>query len=126
MSILHLDTHVAAWLWAGDRTRLRPVWPALVRSDLAISGATILELGFLFEIGRLTEPANLVVKELIGELGLQISGAPLGRVVEEALLLTWTRDPFDRLIAANARCDDARLVTKDRRILDHCPWARWS
>jgi PIN domain nuclease of toxin-antitoxin system len=126
VALLHLDTHVAAWLWAGDRTRLRSVWTALTRAELAISPAVVLELGFLFEIGRVTEPANVVVKELVGEIGLQVSGTPFARVTEEALGLSWTRDPFDRLIVAHARCDGAKLVTRDQTILDHCSWARWS
>lgn len=126
MALLHLDTHVAAWLWAGDRSRLRPVWSALSRAELAISPAAVLELGFLFEIGRLAEPANVVVKDLVGEVGLQVSGASFARVIDEALALTWTRDPFDRLIVAHARSDGAKLLTRDRTILDHCSWARWS
>ena len=37
----------------------------------------------------------------------------------------WTRDPFDRLIAAQAIVADAPLVTADRTILEHLPLATW-
>lgn len=126
MALVHLDTHVATWLWAGDRRRLRPVWKTLRRSELAISPAAVLELGFLFEIGRIQEPAPRVVEALVGEAGLHVSAAPLSRIVDEALSLAWTRDPFDRLIVANARVEGATLLTRDGAILDSCPWARWS
>jgi PIN domain nuclease of toxin-antitoxin system len=45
--------------------------------------------------------------------------------VDCALSETWARDPFDRLIVANARARDAVLVTKDERILRHYPLAVW-
>lgn len=39
--------------------------------------------------------------------------------------LTWTRDPFDRMIAAHAIVADTPLLTADRTILDHLPLASW-
>jgi len=37
----------------------------------------------------------------------------------------WGRDPFDRLIVANARAADAVLITKDQRIHMNYPRAVW-
>jgi PIN domain nuclease of toxin-antitoxin system len=45
--------------------------------------------------------------------------------VQAAAGLTWTRDPFDRLIAAHAIVADAPLLTADRTILDNLPQAIW-
>jgi PIN domain nuclease of toxin-antitoxin system len=45
--------------------------------------------------------------------------------VDAALPIHWTRDPFDRLIAAHAIASNARLDTKDRLIRQHCPNALW-
>ncbi|MBW8060344.1 MAG: type II toxin-antitoxin system VapC family toxin [Solirubrobacterales bacterium] len=39
--------------------------------------------------------------------------------------LSWTHDPFDRLIAAHAIVADAPLITADRTILAHLPLAIW-
>jgi PIN domain nuclease of toxin-antitoxin system len=39
--------------------------------------------------------------------------------------LSWTHDPFDRLIAAHAIVADAPLVTADRTILENLPLATW-
>jgi PIN domain nuclease of toxin-antitoxin system len=39
--------------------------------------------------------------------------------------LGWTRDPFDRLIAAQALVANATLVTKDTLMSKHCPAALW-
>lgn len=46
-------------------------------------------------------------------------------MVELELLLSWTRDPFDRLIVANALADGADLVTADERIRQHTDIAVW-
>jgi PIN domain nuclease of toxin-antitoxin system len=45
--------------------------------------------------------------------------------VQAAAGLTWTRDPFDRLIAAHAILSGAPLLTADRRILANLPQATW-
>jgi PIN domain nuclease of toxin-antitoxin system len=50
---------------------------------------------------------------------------PTAELVRAALDLTWTRDPFDRLIAAHAVVADAPLVTAHRTILEHLPQAVW-
>lgn len=39
---------------------------------------------------------------------------PFPDVVKRALTVTWTQDPFDRLIVAQAATRNARLLTKDR------------
>ena len=55
-----------------------------------------------------------------------VSKAPLFEVMEQALALTWTRDPFDRLIVGNALADGAVLLTRDRVILERCRSAAWA
>lgn len=42
-----------------------------------------------------------------------------------ALKESWTRDPFDRLIVANAKAAGAPLITKDERIRKHYRRAIW-
>jgi len=45
--------------------------------------------------------------------------------VRAAVDLTWTRDPFDRLIDAHAIAASVPLLTADRAILEHLPLATW-
>ncbi len=45
--------------------------------------------------------------------------------MEHSLKEGWTRDPFDRLIVANAKAANASLVTKDERILKNYSRAVW-
>jgi PIN domain nuclease of toxin-antitoxin system len=124
-AVIHLDTHVVAWLWAGDVRPLGRVTAILDREDLVISPMVVLELQYLHEIGRLVDPARDILADLVARIGLRTSDAPFGRIVERSLGLDWTRDPFDRLIVANAIVDGCSLLTRDATIRKHFRGARW-
>jgi PIN domain nuclease of toxin-antitoxin system len=84
-----------------------------------------LELTYLYEVGRVTEPAAAPLGALRRTIGLEVADASLTAVAQAAATLSWTRDPFDRLIAAQAVVADAPLVTADRTILANLPLATW-
>ncbi len=122
----YFDTHVLAWAYAGERERLGAAAArAIQEGDVMASPMAVLELEFLHEIGRLKPHASMVVEVLAGEIGLRICDLPFHIVARLGIQENWTRDPFDRLIVANARAADAALVTKDDRILRHYPRAVW-
>jgi PIN domain nuclease of toxin-antitoxin system len=82
-------------------------------------------LTYLYEIGRVSEPASAPLSTLRRELGLQIADVSLADVVDAATGVSWTRDPFDRLISAHAIVANASLVTADETIREHLPLAVW-
>jgi PIN domain nuclease of toxin-antitoxin system len=125
-TVIHLDTHVVVWLYAGDLVRL----PAgarrrLEREELRISPVVALELEYLCEVGRIAEGASAVLPALARTLGLTQEEADFAAVVTAARALTWTRDPFDRLIVGHATMVGAPLLTKDRTIRKHYRHAVW-
>jgi PIN domain nuclease of toxin-antitoxin system len=124
--LIYLDTHVAAWLFS-NRVDLLPggVRVRLEESDLLISPAVKLELQYLYEIRRITSAGEHVVNTLEKELALKTCDLPFVKVVDVALTASWTRDPFDRLIASQATLRGVTLLTKDRDFLTHCEWAEW-
>jgi PIN domain nuclease of toxin-antitoxin system len=125
-SVVHLDTHVVAWLFAGDTKRLPgPVRRRIQSGPIAISPMVELELQFLFEIGRTDQPGVLVVKDLMDRIGLGVSEWSFPTVAGVAAQLSWTRDPFDRLIVAQAMAENAVLVTRDKVIRAHFKGAIW-
>jgi len=124
--VIHLDTHVVVWLYQGQIER----FPASLRQRLAacrplVSPMVRLELALLHEIGRLTvSPAEILdALRVVADLGLAFSDWE--RVAATAGTLSWTRDPFDRMIVAHALADDLPLVTKDAGILERCGLAVW-
>lgn len=121
---LHLDTHVAVWLAAGDVRRLRPIASRLRRGPLYVSPVVVLEMELLREIGRIREPVDEVL-DVLAEHGVAVAPGDLGDVGEEARTLSWTRDPFDRLIVAHASASRATLLTADETIQKNFARARW-
>ena len=92
---------------------------------IRVSPMVELELTYLYEVGRVTEPASAPLSSLRRTLGLQVDDAPFTEVAQAAAPLSWTRDPFDRLIAAHAIVANAPLVTADETIRENLPLAIW-
>jgi len=125
--LIYLDTHVVAWLYAGHLQRIpRLAQDAINGSDLLISPMVLVELQYLFEIGRTAEPAEEVCGALATDLGLAICDLPFSEVARRALHQTWTRDPFDRVIVSQASLREAPLLSKDREIQLHYAGTIWS
>ena len=121
-----MDTHVVVWLFAGEVHRLTEAAIEQIQADeLLVSPIVVLELQLLHEIKRKTATAPKVMERLSTEIGLAVCQLPFVSVVDNALHQNWTRDPFDRLIVAHARAQDAPLITKDERIRHHYRHSVW-
>jgi PIN domain nuclease of toxin-antitoxin system len=90
-----------------------------------VSPLVSLELTYLHEVGRARDSAETMLAALRHSIGLQVSDISLADLAQVATGLSWTRDPFDRLIAAHAIAVDAPLVTADQTILANLPLATW-
>jgi PIN domain nuclease of toxin-antitoxin system len=125
--VIHLDTHVALWLYAGRLDLLSPTAREALDTDPAptVSPMVLLEIQYLYEIGRVAEPSESVEAGLRKALGLRVCEQPFARVVAHALTADWTRDPFDRLIVSQAAVADADLVSRDGQIAEHYPRTVW-
>jgi len=126
--VTYLDTHVVIWLYSyGTEAPLPESAIAAMRAtdDLRISPMVRLEIEYLREIERITVPASQILAELSGVLGLRLCDAPFAAVVQAAASLTWTRDPFDRIIVGQAALHGAPLVTRDGAIHEHYERALW-
>jgi PIN domain nuclease of toxin-antitoxin system len=124
--LIYLDTHVVVWLYAGQLERFSDELQSLMNEeDLLISPIVQLELQYLYEIERITDDAQAILTDLTARIGLQICEKRFQAVVREATAVSWTRDPFDRLIVANASLNDNILLSKDQAILDNYPQAKW-
>jgi PIN domain nuclease of toxin-antitoxin system len=124
--VTYLDTHVVIWLFGGERHRLSSAAAEQIRDeDLLVSPAVVLELQLLHEIKRLRAVAFKVIERLSSEIGLAVCRLPFTSVLEHAVEQSWTRDPFDRLIVAQAKANEAALVTKDAEIRGHYKRSIW-
>jgi PIN domain nuclease of toxin-antitoxin system len=114
------------WLYEGRFEMISSAARALIeRGRCAISPMVRLELQYLYEIGRNELDADTVLAALRRLMELETAHAGFDMVVESASRMAWTRDVFDRLITAQAACEDALLVTRDQRIRDNFVGAVW-
>ena len=124
--MIYLDTHAIVWLYAGLIEKFSETTRELINShEICISPIVRLELQYLHEIQRVTDESQVIVADLSNRIGLLICDKPLNLIVTRALTISWTRDPFDRLIVANAALNDNLLLSKDQCILENYTFSRW-
>lgn len=110
---LLLDTHVLLWSLAGS-PRINQVRDLILSNDseVYISTATWWELAIKINIGKIDINLNEIRKASIdsGFIDLPVLG-----LHSEALLTlpTLHRDPFDRMLVAQAVSEPMRLITND-------------
>ena len=124
--MIYLDTHMVVWLYAGEINRISNFAKNLIKeNDILISPMVVLELKYLHEIDRISVDAEKMITDLANRIGLEVCRKDFYTIVTAALHITWTRDPFDRIITGNAEVDDNMLVTKDQILLDNYKNAVW-
>lgn len=109
-----LDTHAMIWL---DQSHPRARGLIRRAQRLYLSPATLLELQFLEEAGRIRLPKGDPQAVAVDDRWT-LDDPPAAAWFAAALDLSWTRDPFDRLIAAHARLRGWRLATADQVLLE--------
>jgi PIN domain nuclease of toxin-antitoxin system len=127
---LLLDTH--CWLWLlSDPERLSA--PALemlgsFENELLLSAASSWEIAIKYELGRLTlpEPPGTFVPDRMessGVVGLPIQHA---HALQVASLPMHHKDPFDRLLIAQAQVEGLTVVTVDDRFASYDVSIHWA
>lgn len=127
METLYLDTHVVVWLRekALEKFSQKALDAIEDAMKLVVSPIVVLELKYLYEIGRIIDSPHNILGDLNDMIDLTIDEIDFYHVVKKSLDLVWTRDPFDRLIVANTIARDAKLITKDEKILTNFDGALW-
>jgi PIN domain nuclease of toxin-antitoxin system len=113
--LILLDTNALLWL-QGRHKRSRPLsrWAG----RLYISPASLLEIQFLLEAQRVRLRPGMRVADLADDPRWLLDEPPAAAWFNVALDLTWTRDPFDRLLAAHSQYRGWRLATGDGDLID--------
>lgn len=124
--MIYLDTHVAVWLYSGKLHLFTEETKEILReNELLISPLVQLELQYLYEIERIKVEPEIIIADLGRRVGLSLCVKSFNDIVLEAQKLTWTRDPFDRLLVGHAKVDDSILISRDRDILANYTFAQW-
>jgi PIN domain nuclease of toxin-antitoxin system len=115
-----LDTHFLIWILVGARRLDRFPWLERYR-PWGVSPFSLLEIRFLAEVGRLEIETPAFYEALESDPRFVIDEPQLLVVIRHALTLEWTRDPFDRLLAAHSNARRSPLCTVDETLLEHHP-----
>lgn len=124
---VYLDTNVVVWLAQGALRRIsRRAQSALEHGTLLMSPMVLIELEYLYELNRIKLPARDVQFKIEHELGVRVCDLPFHTIANAALDEKWTRDPFDRMIVAQAKANGlAALVSADEEIGKNYPRTAW-
>jgi PIN domain nuclease of toxin-antitoxin system len=90
-----------------------------------LSPVAALELRYLHEVGRARDSVPVMLAALRQEIGIEVTEGSIAELAQAAADLSWTRDPFDRLISAHAIVANAPLITADETIRANLPLAAW-
>lgn len=113
---LLLDTHIFIW-WLKDDKRLSKKARDLIKSgqEIFISSASIWEAGIKIQIGKLdvdiTKLVNAIEDE--GFIELPITATHAAYVSK---LSHYHRDPFDRILVAQAMSEPLHFLTVDEKL----------
>ena len=124
--IAYLDTHAAMRI-ADGRARIgRDAARLIQKAELLVSPMVLVELEYLYEIGRIKLPAKDILRKLEHELSVEDCDLPFADVASAALDEKWTRDVFDRMIVAQAKVNGlAPLISSDEAIAEHYARTVW-
>lgn len=117
---LLLDTQVFLWLIVGD-LRLPSPWHALITDknvEVALSVASVWEATIKYHIGKLSFPGppEIILPAERSRHQIASLGITEATVAELAKLPHLHRDPFDRILVAQAIQDQRTLLRVDKTL----------
>ena len=114
---LLLDTHALIWWLAGDQALSRPAREAIANeaNTVLVSAASAMEISTKFRLGKLAGAALLaqdfeaiIAAQGFTELPITVRHARMAGEMNIA-----HKDPFDRLLIAQAQADGLVLVSNE-------------
>jgi PIN domain nuclease of toxin-antitoxin system len=111
-----LDTHAFLWAIAGDRRTSPKAHDLFVGpSDLVLSVASVWEILIKVQLGKLNlpRPAGPFVIRKLAENHIEILPIDLDHLLAFEGLPMHHRDPFDRMLIAQAHEENLPIVTSD-------------
>jgi PIN domain nuclease of toxin-antitoxin system len=115
VSGLLLDTHVVLWWLTDDPTMVADLKDTLDHEPAVyLSAVTVWEVAIKKALGKLDGPDELAKQ--VRDSGFRNLPITADHAVEAGRLPAIHRDPFDRMLIAQARTEGLTLVTRDSTI----------
>lgn len=117
---LLLDTHVLIWWIEGSPKLGKRAKKILLQADATVwvSAASIWEISIKAAAGRLDpfDPPEAWMPKLVNELGVRSLSITFEHAAAVRHLPRHHADPFDRILIAQAQCENLTLLTADPQI----------
>lgn len=113
-----LDTHFLLWIVLSADRLAEFDWLDLYR-PWGVSPISFLEIQFLGEVGKLDVRNPEFTETVIADPRFLVDEVPLLALVRRAIPVSWTGDPFDRLLAAHSAARRVPLCSVDDRVRAH-------
>jgi PIN domain nuclease of toxin-antitoxin system len=125
VSRLLVDTHAVLWWLTDDPALSSPAREAVAdpANEPLVSTASVWEIAIKRSLGKLTAPDDL--PDRIADEGFSWLPVSAGHAWHVRDLPTHHRDPFDRLLVAQALIERVPIVTADSRFDDYGVEVRW-
>ena len=119
---LLLDTHAFLW-WLNDSPKLSATARnaiADVDNDIIVSAVTGWECAVKFRLKRLPEAEQFLVRpdEVLRRAGMEALPIKIAHAIRSGSYPGKHRDPFDRMLAAQAELEGMVLVTTDKSLAE--------
>jgi PIN domain nuclease of toxin-antitoxin system len=113
---LLLDTHVLLW-WLGDDPNLSQSARTVIADGnnlVFVSAAVIWEIKIKQALGKLKIPVNF--RNVLDQQGFDLLDITVEHAYAVGKLPPYHRDPFDRILVAQAKVEKMTLVSRDNHI----------
>jgi PIN domain nuclease of toxin-antitoxin system len=114
MAIL-LDTHVIIWIDENSARLTKAIDKYIDEDDVFISKASVWELAIKARIGKIsfTDSLETVITNFLHDYKVRMLDISLPHNYQTQLLPLHHRDPFDRLLIAQALSENIAIVSSD-------------
>jgi len=112
-----IDTHVLLW-WVFNDKRLCTVSRDIIKNphnSIIVSSASAWEIATKYRIGKMPEATNLLKNyaELLAKMGFTHLAITTAHALMAGSLKIDHRDPFDRMLMAQAEIENLPIITYD-------------
>ena len=124
-----LDTHAVVWWATGDEKLSRKARLAIAEPEteafISIASAWEIQIKATLQKLTLNESVDALYRGLIIDHGFQMLGIELADIAHLSKLPRHHRDPFDRMLVAQALRGNCALVTKDQVVSEYTVQTLW-
>lgn len=120
-----LDTHTLLWWVTGDRRLSRRARELIGEGNILISVVSLWEIEIKRGLKRIVADTNAIIDEVTRTDGFYLLDLRAAHISSLAGLPPLHRDPFDRILAAQAQWEHVPLISGDRAIRGYPIEVEW-